>query len=209
MGAAAAPRLDFRRELRQRLVDEALLIAAQPKTRPRSGRPRRPKGGGIKLAAIGIGFSLAGGGIVAAAHSFNVPARANSTAPATAAPRLSSPAPHDRGPAPPPSGAPASESAAGASSVAWTSSVQPVAAPTSATAADPTASPSPVSAASTLAAATQAPSAAASAIGQLAGGRFPSTLPSDPPSLPALVPSWFDPLPSVSAGPLSLQSPLR
>jgi hypothetical protein len=87
LGAAAAPRLDFQQDLRERLIDEARWIAAQPKSRPRSSRPRRPKGGGIRLAAIGIGFSLAGGGIVAAAHTVDISAR-EATASASHAPHV-------------------------------------------------------------------------------------------------------------------------
>ena len=82
LGSSATPRLEFQRDLRERLIEEARLIALRPKPPPRARRPRRPRGGGVRLAAIGIGFSLAGGGVVAAAHSFSLPARA--AAPATA-----------------------------------------------------------------------------------------------------------------------------
>jgi hypothetical protein len=81
LGPSATPRLEFQRDLRERLIEEARLIALRPKPPPRARRPRRPRGGGVRLAAIGIGFSLAGGGVVAAAHSFSLPARA--AAPAT------------------------------------------------------------------------------------------------------------------------------
>ncbi len=87
LGTSATPRREFERDLRERLIEEARLIALRPKAPPRSRRPRRrgpSSGGGIRLAAIGIGFSLAGGGMVAAAHSLSLPAR--SAVPANNAP---------------------------------------------------------------------------------------------------------------------------
>jgi hypothetical protein len=208
LGAAAGPRLEFRSDLRQRLLDEARLLAAQPKTRPRSGRPRRPKGGGIRLAAIGIGFSLAGGGVVAAAHSLTLPAKAGAASPGVspAAP-LSSAPPHARSAATP------DGASLGAVRVERAPPAQQSVAPTSEAVLSPPASSSPLPMASAVppvtATLTGPASAGASALGQLAAGRLPTAVPSDQPSLPILVPSWPYPLPSLSASPLPLISPLR
>jgi hypothetical protein len=65
-----APRADFRRTLRERLVAEAAILAAK-RAQPaeKAPRKRRPRGGGFRLAAFGAGLSLAGGGVALAAHS--------------------------------------------------------------------------------------------------------------------------------------------
>ena len=106
IASSATPRLEFQRDLRELLIEEARLIALRPKPPPRARRPRRPRGGGVRLAAIGIGFSLAGGGVVAAAHSFSLPARAAGPAtelsPASRAPALPAPLRPGRSVAPSP-----------------------------------------------------------------------------------------------------------
>jgi hypothetical protein len=202
LGASACPRLDFQRDLRQRLIDEARLIAAQPNRRPRSERPRRPKGGGIRLAAIGIGFSLAGGGIVAAAHSLTLPAERAATSPGstpTVSPGNASPQARSRAALP--------DDPLRSESAFRASLVRPLAAPTSAPA-NSTASAAPLDIATGLAAATETPSAGASAIGHLAAGQLHASFPSGQSSPPVLMPSRVDPLPSPPASPPALDSPL-
>ncbi len=77
-GPATAPNVDFQQALRRRLVIEAAPRAtptpALPSDASRPWRQKRPKGGGIRLTAFGIGLSLAGGAIAAAAYSFSLPA---------------------------------------------------------------------------------------------------------------------------------------
>jgi hypothetical protein len=69
-GPATAPRSDFQQALRVRLLVEASNLAVRPTTRRRrADRHHRTKGGGIRLAAFGIGLSMAGGGIAVAANS--------------------------------------------------------------------------------------------------------------------------------------------
>jgi hypothetical protein len=210
LGGSAAPRLEFRIDLRQRLIEEARQIALQPKTGPPRRRACRPKGGGgIRLAAIGIGFSLAGGGVVAAAHSLSLPAkpgptiaRASPGAPVTV--RHAPPA----GPAAttvPPFTAPQTEHVVAA--LAPPASPASPKATSKAPLAGAVASPLPSVAVSTP----TLPSLLASA-GASPGRHGAPEQPA--PSwhravFPSLVPSWLGPSPRTSAGPFHEVSPLR
>lgn len=98
-----APRTDFRQALRQRLINEATLLAGNPVRAKKTPWRRRPRGGGFRLAAFSAGLSLAGGGIALAAHSFvaqphvtsslSIAAAAHHATPAAANPSAGSRAP--------------------------------------------------------------------------------------------------------------------
>ncbi len=117
-----APSREFRQALRQRLISEAAELASRPppnrpkRTTARAGKrkPPRGSGSGLRLAAIGAGLSLAGGGIAAAGYTMTP--RGPAASGETSVDRLE-PAPQKPGPPSRASAAPSARSiAAGRSS---------------------------------------------------------------------------------------------
>ncbi len=210
LGTSATPRREFQRDLRERLLEEARLIALQPKPPPRSRRPKRPRGpngGGIRLAAIGISFSLAGGGMVAAAHSHSLPANAGDSArqdaPATSVTSLPARA---RGPGPA-TGRAAGTATANAGSMP---ALAPPAALATPTTSAPVAAPSPPASALTSVPALPTASAVPTPRPPALGGMLaPPLTPADPTAPPqSLVPTGLFPASSLSPAPSPSHSPL-